>query len=384
MTGRFAGRRLRSPAERRCVSNEREEATMAVQQVDGAKAEAFAGQMLATLNGGFLAVLVSLGYRSGLFETMAELGRPSTSKQIADAAALDERYVREWLGGLATGKIVEYDATEETYGLPPEHAAFLTRAAGPDNLAFFGQYVSLCGSLEDEILGCFATGAGLPYSAYPRFQELQGEESARTFDTALVDKILPLAEGLVERLEQGIEVLDIGCGTGHAINLMAKAFPASRFTGYDFSEEGIGHARAEACELGLANARFEVRDAEKLDAHETYGLVTAFDVVHDLARPRAVLERVRAALRPDGSFLMVEIAAASELEDNLDHPLGPTLYAASLFHCMSVSLSQGGEGLGTMWGERRARELLDELGFDATVGRLDGDILHSYFVARRR
>jgi 2-polyprenyl-3-methyl-5-hydroxy-6-metoxy-1,4-benzoquinol methylase len=357
---------------------------MATEQIDGAKAEAFAGQMLATLNGGFLAVLVSLGYRSRLFETMAELARPSTSSQIADAAGLDERYVREWLGGLVTGKIIEYDATEETYRLPPEHAAFLTRSAGPDNLAFFGQYVSLCGSLEDQILGCFATGAGLPYEAYPRFQELQGEESARTLDAALVDGILPLAEGLVARLEQGIEVLDVGCGTGHAINLMASAFPASRFTGYDFSEEGIGLARAEAAALGLENARFEARDVAKLDAHEKYGLVTAFDVVHDLAQPRAVLERVRDALRPDGTFLMVEIAAASDLEENVDHPLGPTLYAASLFHCMSVSLSQGGEGLGTMWGERRARELLGEVGFDSTVERLDGDILHSYFVARRR
>jgi 2-polyprenyl-3-methyl-5-hydroxy-6-metoxy-1,4-benzoquinol methylase len=349
----------------------------------GEVAEAFAGRMLGLLNDGFLSLVVSLGYRSGLFETMAGLG-PATSGAIAEAAGLNERYVREWLGATVTGRIVVYDAAEATYRLPPEHAAFLTPAAGPNDLAFFAQYVGLCGVLEDRILECLATGAGLPYSAYPRFQELQAGESARTLDAALVDGVLPLVPGLVERLEAGIDVLDVGCGSGHAINLMAEAFPASRLAGYDLSEEGLAAARAEAAERGLGNARFAARDVAELDERGAYDLVTAFDVVHDLAHPGAALERIRDALRPDGVLLMVEIAAASDLEDNLDHPAGPMLYTASLYHCMSVSLAQGGEGLGAMWGERRARELLDQVGFQAEVSRLEGDPMHAYFVARPR
>jgi len=356
---------------------------MATTQIDASRAEAFAGRMLDILNGGFLSLIASLGHRSGLFDTMAGLG-PATSGRIADVARLSERYVREWLGAAVTGGLVEYDLRAGTYRLPPEHAAALTRAAGPDNLAFFGQYVALCGSVEDRLLECFTAGGGLPYSAYPRFHELTAEESGRTFDASLVDGVLPLVPSLVARLRDGIDVLEIGCGSGHAVNLIGRAFPASRLTGEDLSDEAIAAARAEAAGLGLRNARFEVRDVAEPREGEAYDLVLAVDVVHDLAHPRPVLERVRRALRPGGTFLMVEIAAASDLEDNLDHPLGPMLYTASLFHCTSVSLGQGGEGLGAVWGERRARELLEAVGFDVEVERLEGDIVHAYFVARAR
>jgi 2-polyprenyl-3-methyl-5-hydroxy-6-metoxy-1,4-benzoquinol methylase len=357
---------------------------MATQELDQEKAGAFAEHMTSVLNGGFLSVQISVGYQAGLFEAMTAMP-PATSAEIAQAAGLDERYVREWLGGMTVGRIVEYDPDGETYRLPPEHAAFLTAAAGPNDMAFFTRYVSLCGALEPDVLDAFRTGAGVPYERYPDFQTIQGEESRRTYDAVLVDAFLPQAPGLPERLAGGIDVLDVGCGIGHAVNLMARAYPASRFTGYDFSAEGIAAARAEAAEWSLGNARFEVRDAHALDEPERYDLVTAFDVVHDLAHPSVVLEEIHRALRPGGTFFMVEIAASSRLERNLDHPLGALLYGASIFHCMSVSLAQGGEGHGTLWGEENATAALVAAGFaDVEAKHLPDDPFHAIFVARKR
>lgn len=179
--------------------------------------------MLEVLNDAMLGMLLSVGHRTGLFDQLAQLP-PSTSQQVADAAGLDERYVREWLGGMTVARIVDYDPTDATCRLPPEHASFLTRAAGPDNLAFFIQYLALIGQVEDEVVDAFRTGGGVPYSSYPTFQRLQAEETARIFDAALVDTIIPLAPGLPERLQAGIDVLDVGCGQDHAINLLAQAF----------------------------------------------------------------------------------------------------------------------------------------------------------------
>ena len=139
---------------------------MATATLDQAKAEAFAGTMMQTLNDGFLGLLISVGHRTGLFDTMATLP-PATSQQIADAASLNERYVREWLGGMVVGRIVEYDPSAARYHLPPEHAGFLTRAAGPNNMAFFAQYIALTGLIEKQLIECFRNGGGVPYSAYP-------------------------------------------------------------------------------------------------------------------------------------------------------------------------------------------------------------------------
>ena len=209
------------------------------------------------------------------------------------------------------------------------------------------------------------------------------EMSDAVFDATLVDAVLPLVEGLTGRLEAGADALDVGCGQGHAANLIARAFPATSVTGLDISEEAIAVARTEARGLGLANTRFEVRDITDLD-EERYDLVTAFDVIHDLPKPEATLASIRRALRPDGVFLMVDIAASSHVHENLEHPLGPALYTASVFHCTSVSLAAGGPGLGSMWGEQKALELLGDAGFaDVTVTRVEGDILNSYYVARK-
>jgi hypothetical protein len=197
----------------------------------------FAERITGAIDDASLALLLSIGHQTGLFDTMAELP-PATSAQIADAAGLNERYVREWLGGVVAAQVIAYDPEAETYMLPRDHAAVLTRAAGPDNLARVAQFIPLLGEVEQKIVGCFRAGGGLPYSDYPRFHKLMAEESGEVFDAALVDVILPLADGLPERLRTGADVADIGCGSGHAINVMAQAFPASRFTGVDFSEEG--------------------------------------------------------------------------------------------------------------------------------------------------
>ncbi|GHF82532.1 methyltransferase domain-containing protein [Streptomyces sp. NRRL_ISP-5395] len=350
---------------------------------DPARQEEFAGRMVEVLNDACLGYLCSLGHRTRLFDVMAGLP-PSTSEEIADAAGLNERYVREWLGGVTVGGIVGYDPADGTYRLPPEHAASLCRAAGPDNLASFLQDLALIGLVEDEVVTAFRAGGGVPYSSYPKFQELQAEETARVYDAALVDVIIPLAPGLPELLGSGggLDVLDVGTGQGHAVNLLARAFPASRFTGVDMSEGGIAAARAEAARLGLRNAHFDLADAAAVTG--PYDLITAFDVIHDLARPAATLAAVAGALRDDGVFLMGDIAASSRLEENLDLPLGPTLYAFSVFYCMTTSLSEGGAGLGTVWGRQTALRMLKEAGFgEVAVREVEGDILNVYYVARK-
>ncbi|MEN8653065.1 class I SAM-dependent methyltransferase [Streptomyces sp. 21So2-11] len=354
---------------------------MSVEALDTVKQEAFAGRMIQVVNDACLGLMAGLGHESGLFDTMAGLA-PATSGEIARAAGLNERYVREWLGAMVVGGIVDYEPERVTYALPPEHAASLTRAAGPDNLARIAQDFGMMGEVEQQVLEAFRTGGGLPYSAYPRFQALQAEESGEVYDLALVDGIVPLVPGLTERLRSGIDVLDIGTGQGHAVNVLAKTFPASRFRGLDMSEDGITAARAEAAALGLANADFQVGNCAELTG--SYDLITAFDVIHDLAQPTRTLAAVAGALKDDGVFLMGDIAASSRLEENIDHPLGPALYTFSVFYCMTVSLGEGGEGLGTVWGEQTARRMLGEAGFSRVdTQRVEGDILNVYYAARR-
>ncbi|MET8731343.1 class I SAM-dependent methyltransferase [Streptomyces parvus] len=350
---------------------------------DPVRQEEFAGRMLQVLNDSCLGYLCSIGHRTRLFDVMAQLP-PSTSEEIAGAAGLNERYVREWLGGVTVGGIVAYDPADGTYRLPPEHAASLCRAAGPDNVASFLQDLALFGLVEDEVVAAFRDGGGVPYSSYPKFQELQAEETARVYDAALVDAIIPLVPGLPERLDSGdgLDVLDVGTGQGHAVNLLARAFPASRFTGVDMSEGGIAAAREAAARLGLRNAHFELADAAAVTG--PYDLITAFDVIHDLARPERTLAAVAGALRDDGVFLMGDIAASSKLEENLGLPLGPTLYTFSVFYCMTVSLGEGGAGLGTVWGRQTALRMLREAGFgEVAVREVEGDILNVYYVARK-
>ncbi|MGL5871895.1 MAG: class I SAM-dependent methyltransferase [Xenococcaceae cyanobacterium] len=354
-----------------------------MQTLDQKKAEAFAERMLDILNSGAIVLMISIGHRTGLFDRLANL-QPSTSQQIADAAGLNERYVREWLGAMVTGRFVDYDAIANTYYLPPEHAAFLTRTASPNNMAVTAQFIPLLATIEDRAIDCFYNGGGIPYSAYPRFHQVMAEESGQTVVAALEEAILPLIPGLIESLEKGIDVLDVGCGSGYAIAQLAQRFPNSRFTGYDFSEEAIAKARSFAVDRGLLNIQFQVKDAAKLDEIEQYDLICTFDAIHDQAKPDLVLRDIYQALRSDGVYLMQDIRSSSNVGGNLGHPIAPLLYTISCLHCMTVSLSSGGMGLGAMWGEEKALEMLTEAGFtSAQIHRLDHDFMNNYYIVRK-
>jgi SAM-dependent methyltransferase len=285
---------------------------------------------------------------------------------------------------MVTGGVVDYDAARGRYALPGEHAASLCREGALGNLAASCQWLPVLGCVEDSVVECFERGGGVPPTAFGRVRAVVLEESDRTLVSGLLERVLPLVPGLAERLAAGIDVLDLGCGSGRAPNRLARAFPASRFAGYDLSPEAIGAARAEARGLGLENVRFAVRDAAALGHAADFDLITAFDAIHDQARPEAALAAVARALRPAGVFLMQEVGGTGRLERDVGHPLAPFLYALSCMHCVTVSLASGGAGLGAMWGADAARQMLARAGFAAIEEHaLPHDARHRYFVARR-
>jgi 2-polyprenyl-3-methyl-5-hydroxy-6-metoxy-1,4-benzoquinol methylase len=327
----------------------------------------------------------SIGRRLGLLDGMAGLP-PATSSEIVAATKLQERYVREWPGAMVTGAAVDYDPATRAYGLPPDHAALLAGAASCGNLAVFTQCMPLLATVEDDILDCFRGGGGVTYERYRRFHEVMAEDSGKTVLPALKDRILPLVPGLGQRLAGGIDVLDVGCGRGRAPLLMAARFPRSRFVGYDLSPEAIGWADAEAGRRGLGNLDFVVRDLSSFDREADagrFGLVTTFDAVHDQADPLAVVRGIRRSLSPGGIYLAQDIKGSSEVHNNRDHPIGTLLYTVSCLHCMTVSLAQGGQGLGAMWGRETAEALFQEAGFASVeVHELAHDVQSYYYICR--
>lgn len=345
-------------------------------------ADGFADRLVGMLNQAAVVQMISVGHRAGLFDAMASLP-PSTSARIAEAGGLNERYVREWLGAMVTGRVVAHDPVGETFWLPADHAAVLSRAASKDAMAHVAMYVPMLAQVECEIVECFRNGGGVPYERFPRFHAVMAEESAQTVVEHLEPDILPLVEGLRERLRAGVDALDIGCGRGEAVLKLASLYPNSRFVGYDLSSEAIGHARDRARALGLRNARFEVRDLTGFREPGAFGLVTAFDAIHDQKDPESVLRGIAGSLRPGGVFLMQDIAGASDIAGNMDHPFSPYMYTISCMHCMTVSLAQGGAGLGAKWGESLATAMLRESGFRTVeIRRLDHDPINAYFIAR--
>lgn len=348
--------------------------------IDASKRDAFGERLVGMLNSAGLAFMLSIGHRTGLFDTMRS-GAWFTSESLALAAGLNERYVREWLGATATGGIVEHDHESNRYRLPAEHAAWLTRGAAMGNMAASMQWMAVLGGVETRVTEAFRHGKGVPYEAYERFHEVMAEESEQTVVGGLHDHILPLIPGLAQQLESGIDVLDVACGAGRAMIELARAFPRSRFVGIDMSHEAIVTARANAA--GLANVRFEAVDAADMTEQGVYDLVTAFDAIHDQAKPQRVLDNIARALKPGGVFLMQDIGGSSSVHGNMNAALAPFTYTISCMHCMSVSLAMGGPGLGAAWGREKAREMLLKAGFTRQhMSVLPHDPINEYHVCR--
>lgn len=321
----------------------------------------FGGKLLNIYTGGILTKLIDVGYQLGLFE--ASKAGPATSEELSERAGLKERYVREWLGAMATSGIYSYDAGTTRYALPEEHAALLTGDTA-QNVTPMSRMIDHFGTHLPKLVACFRAGGGIPYSAYrPVFTQCMDDVWRRIYDQQLLSGFIGAVEGQTEALRRGIRVLDVGCGTGHAVNVLAREFPGSTFAGYDIGEDAIEGARAEAREMGLANASFEVVDVADLPATAKFDLITAFDAIHDQKDPDSVLRGIHRALAPKGTFLMIDFKFSSRVEDNIKNPFAPMYYGISLMHCMPVSLALGGKGLGTVWGEQTARQMLADAGF---------------------
>ncbi len=339
--------------------------------MDMKKKAAFGNRMVDILNHGALNLALGIGYELEIFEAMEEEPDPVSARELARKTGLNPRYIKEWLGIMVTGGILDLhtdDEGKERYSLPLEHAAILTRNAGSENMGVYTQEIPLLTRIaQAAVVKDFKEGLGIPFSAYPRFQDFMGELSDAKHETVLVDQFLPQVDGgrLVEKLKTGIRVCDMGCGQGFALELMARAFPNSRFTGMDNDGSSIDRARQR--EKGLSNLEFVQADAAVLvgdvEWEGRFDYITAFDAIHDQCRPLEALQGVRHLLADGGLFSMVDIDAQTTHKGNMDHPMGPFLYTVSLMHCMPQGLCDKGLGLGMMWGRQRAQALLAQAGF---------------------
>jgi 2-polyprenyl-3-methyl-5-hydroxy-6-metoxy-1,4-benzoquinol methylase len=352
-------------------------------EFDPGKAEGFAGSLVEMINHGALCLMISIGHQTGLFDVMDELPA-SSSAEIAEKAGLNERYVREWLKAMAVGKIVTVDSTSRFFHLPAEHAQYLCRNNPGENIGLFTQYIPVLASVEPKTIACFRSGGGVPYEDQGRFHEVMAEDSGQTVVGALLDFILPLIPGIFKKLDQGIRVLDIGCGSGKALILLAEKFPNSTFLGLDLCLEPLETGRRTAIEKGLSNLGFEQVDLTEDRPNVKFDLITSFDAIHDQARPDQVLKTVYECLADQGDFLMQDIDGSEFVYNNMEHPFAPFLYTTSTIHCMSVSLAQGGMGLGTMWGVELANRMLREAGFTyIKENRLDHDPINCFYTIRK-
>jgi ubiquinone/menaquinone biosynthesis C-methylase UbiE len=221
----------------------------------------------------------------------------------------------------------------------------------------------------------------------PRFHAVMAEDSGQSVLSSLESHILPLVPGLTQRLASGIRMLDVGCGRGRIVNRLAELYPKSRFTGIDLSSEAVLFGWEEAAEKKLRNVEFIVADLSNFDERadpEAFDLVSTFDAVHDQAKPLSVLKGIHRTLKNDGFYLMQDIKGSSQIHKNIGHPIGTFLYTVSCMHCMTVSLAQGGEGLGAMWGEEKTREYLRQAGFSSVEKHeLAHDIQNNWYVVRK-
>ena len=358
------------------------------------KKEAFAERMTTILNHGALNLAMGIGYRTGLFDAMASLGRPSTAGEIAAAANLDERYVREWLGVMFTGEIVELTAKPgeaPAYHLPPEHGAILSEAGEGPNFGVYTQEIPLLTHCAmEKVTEAFRSGDGVSYDTYPAFQGFMAELANAKHREMLVNRFIPSVEegGLFSLLRAGIRVCDLGCGEGVALLEMAEAFPNSRFVGVDVDEAALAVARRHAARSGLSNIEFILRDAAAIkddpEMAGTFDYIVALDAIHDQRNPTDALAGIHHMLADDGLFSMVDISAHTDHAGNRDHPMGPFLYAVSLMHCLPVGKVDGGEGLGMMWGREKAVAMLRAAGFgEVSVEEIPEDPFNLHFSCRK-
>ena len=332
-------------------------------QLDQAKLDAFMGKMLGDMGAAATAALVLVGDKLGLYRALAEVG-PATPKALADKTGTAERYVREWLAAQAAAGYVQYHGENGTYSMTPEQVVALADESSPAFVA--GAFDVLQAMFQDEpkITAAFKTGNGVGWHEHSTCLFRGTERFFRPgYAANLVSSWLPALDGVVPKLERGAKVADVGCGHGASTVVMAKAFPTSEFFGFDYHGPSIERARQAAKEAGVADrCTFEVAPAKSFPG-AGYDLVAMFDCLHDMGDPVSASRHICEALAPDGTFLLVEPAAADSVEGNLN-PVGRMFYAASTMICVPASLSQDvGLALGAQAGEARLREVVTAGGF---------------------
>ena len=326
------------------------------------KLEAFLGKMVGDMGAAASAALVILGDRLGLYKALASA--PSSSADLAARTGTHERNVREWLAAQAAAGYVDYDPATETFSLSPEQAMVFADEGGPAFMA--GGFQLLAAMFIDEpvVAEAFRSGKGVGWHEHHQCLFTGTERFFRPgYNANLVSSWIPSLDGVEARLREGVRVADVGCGHGASTVLMAKAYPKSRFTGFDYHAPSIDRARSVAQEEGVADrVDFQVASAATFPG-DNYGLVTIFDALHDMGDPVGAARHIRAALDKDGAWMLVEPFAGDAMIDNLN-PVGRLFYAASTMVCTPASMSQDvGLGLGAQAGEARLRDVTREAGF---------------------
>lgn len=334
--------------------------------VDEAAVEAFAEKVLGDMTGAYTFFMAGIGDRLGLFTDLAEHG-PATSDELADRTGLAERYLREWLRGMAAAGYLDYDPATGRFDVPAHRVPVLAEEAGPAFLgSSFFNFSTNFGDSFHHLLDAFRTGAGVPQHVYGEAQEAIERFTAPWFTHQLVPAWLPLMPDVAAKFEAGASVCDVGCGHGRALITLAEAFPNSSFVGYDVHPPAVEAAQRNAQAAGVTDrVRFEVRDAAT-GIPGSHDVVTVFDVLHDSVDPAAILQSIRDALKPDGRFVCVDINCSDRPEENVG-PIAAMIYGLSLEYCLPVSLNAGGTGLGTAGlPESLLTEMATKAGFTAT------------------
>jgi len=336
---------------------------MGAAAVDEAKLEAFMGKAVMDMGAVISAPLMMIGEKLGLYKAMAGAGALS-SQEVAERSGAAERYVREWLANQAAGGYLTYDAQTGRFTLPDEHALALADEDSPFYLLGAFELIASLYADEDQIREAFRTGAGMGWHEHDHRLFSGTERFFRPgYRAHLVSEWIPALEGVQAKLERGARVADLGCGHGASTVIMAKAFPASEFRGFDYHAPSIEHARQAAEEAGVAaRTSFEVASAEEYPG-SGYDLVCAFDCLHDMGDPVGASVHVHETLASDGAWMIVEPFANDDLEDNLN-PVGRLFYGASTVICTPASLDQDvGLALGAQAGEARLCEVVTQGGF---------------------